>query len=52
MNNIDEDAIKQKKEQAEAGPQGAPFGQKPSGKGVFTVKGPGGETAKVSSARN
>ncbi|KKN76271.1 hypothetical protein LCGC14_0372970, partial [marine sediment metagenome] len=49
MANIDEDAIKQKKEMQEQGPQDkGPFGQsKPSAKGVFTVKGPGGETAKV-----
>jgi len=50
MANIDEDAIKQKKEMAEQGPAGgAPFGQKPSSRDTFTVKGPGGETAKVSS---
>jgi len=50
MSNIDDDAIKLKKEQQQQGPMGgAPFGQskKPSANDTFTVKGPGGETAKV-----
>jgi len=49
MTNIDDDAIKQKKEQQKQMSEGgAPFGNsKPSGNGVFTVKGPDGETAKV-----
>jgi len=50
MTNIDDDAIKQKQEQAKQMSEGggSPFGQgNSSSKGVFTVKGPGGETAKV-----
>jgi len=48
MANIDQDAIKLKKEQQEQGPMGgAPFGNKPNSKDTFTVKGPGGETAKI-----
>jgi len=48
MANIDEDAIKLKKEQQKQGPPGgAPFGNKPTSNDTFTVKGPDGETAKV-----
>jgi len=46
MKNIDTEAKKQQDEQKSMG--GAPFGNKPSAGGTFTVKGPGGETAKVS----
>jgi len=50
LNNIDEDAIQQKKDMADQG--GAPFGQagggkKPTSKDTFTVRGPDGDTAKV-----